>query len=154
MKIFYFGKIQLADYVLEEEVHDVLSRLVYDARVAKTLLAENGVPTLTFTYRTIKESNATDGVILASSEQRVYILYGGLGKEGSKINYKRQEGYPVNPMTGDNYFGRTRVIQFKFDKPAENVLHVTLEMQSEISGHKIKMSTAVYVPGCESFTIY
>ena len=153
-KLFYFGRIQLADYVLEEEVHDVLSRLIYDARAAKTLDAVNGAPTLTFTYRMIKESNKADGVILASSEQRVYILYGGLGKEGSKINYKRQEGYPVNPITGDNYFGQTRVTDFKFSKPAENVLHVTLEMQSEISGHKIKISTAVYMPGCESFHIY
>lgn len=154
MKIFYLGKIQLADYVLEEEVHDVLSRLVYDARVAKSLEAVNGAPLLTFTYRTIKESNATDGVILSSSEERVYVLAGGLGKEGSKINYKRIEEYLGNPITGDNYFGQTRVTKFEFKKFDDKVLHVTLEMQSEVTGHKIKMSTAVYMPGCESFYVY
>ena len=154
IKIFELGRIQLADYVLDEEVHDVLSRLIYDARTAKKVTAVNGSPTLTFTYRTIKESNKPDGVILSSSEERVYILRGGLGNKDSKINYKRVEEYLGNPITGDNYFGETRVTQFEFSEPAENVLHVTLEMQSEISGHKIKISTAVYMPGCESFYIY
>lgn len=162
LKIFELGKIQLADYILEEEVHDVLSRLIYDVRAAKNLKAVNGTSTLTLTYRTIKESNAADGVILASSDERVYTLYGGLGNKGSKINYKRQEGYPMNPITSDNYFGETRVTQFEFTQPRDknsgellkNVLHVTLEMQSEVSGHKIKISTAIYASGCESFHIY
>ena len=163
MKIFYLGKIQLADYVLEEEVHDVLSRVIYDARAAKTLLAEKEVPTLTFTYRTINEvqvkvNSSTSGtakgdVIADKEEKRLYILAGGAGEEGSKINYKRVDEYLANPITGDNYFGETRVTQFDFDKPVEKVLHVTLEMQSEVTGHKIKMSTAVYMPGCESFNI-
>ena len=163
MKIFYLGKIQLADYVLEEEVHDVLSRLIYDARAAKTLIAEKEVPTLTFTYRTINEvhsklgniqSTANGDVIADKTETRLYILAGDAGKKDSKINYKRVDEYLANPITGDNYFGETRVTQFDFDKPAEKVLHVTLEMQSEVTGHKIKMSTAVYMPGCESFKIY
>lgn len=146
-KIFYLGKIQLADYVLEEEVHDVLSRLIYDARAAKNVTAVEGSPTLIFTYRTIKEVRTNGGiakrdVIADREEPRVYML------NDSKIYYERQN-IPVNPITGDNYFGLTRVTQFKFNKPAKNVLRVTLEMESEISHHKIKISTAVYMPGCE-----
>ncbi|MBR0260418.1 MAG: hypothetical protein IJQ85_01355 [Selenomonadaceae bacterium] len=157
LKIFYLGKIQLADYVLEEEVHDVLSRIIYDARAAKNVKAVNGAPTLTFTYRTINEIKASDGalevgdVIADKEEHRVYILVGGLKKKGSKINYKRVEEVLANPITGDNYFGETRVTQFEFEKIGEKVLHITLEMQSEVSSHKIKISTAVYMPGCESF---
>ena len=152
--------MQLADYVLEEEVHDVLSRLIYDARAAKTVEFRNDNCTLTFTYRTINEPKKTNGyitvgdVIRDSEKDRVYILYGTLGAEGSKINYKRITEYLGNPITGDNYFGRTRVTQFAFAKPAANVLRVTLEMQSEVTKHKIKISTAVYMSGCESFEVH
>ena len=160
MKIFYLGKIQLADYVLEEEVHDVLSRLIYDARAAKKVIAENGAPTLTFTYRMIKAGTANS--ITTSEDKRIYILAGGLGNEGSKINYKRVTYYLGNPITGNNYFGETRVTQFKFSQPKnkisgeplKNVLHITLELESEITHHKIKISTAVYMPSCEEFKIY
>lgn len=159
IKIFQLGKIQLADYVLEEEVHEVLSRLIYDARAAKSVEAHNGAPTLTFTYRTINEKTTNGGIAVGDlindkENNRVYILKGTLGHEGSKINYKRTTEYLGNPITGDNYFGETRVVNFTFDKPAANVLRVTLEMQSEISGHKIKISTAVYMPGCESFKVH
>ena len=156
-KIFYLGKIQLADYVMEEEVHDVLSRLIYDARAAKKIDAVEGSPTLVFTYRTTKEIKATnasmptnaygtpDGDVIADREEpRVYWL-----KDG-QINYERQTITDPNPLTGDNYFGRTKVTRFdfKFNK-ATKILHVTLEMESLDSPHKIKIATAVYVPGCE-----
>lgn len=160
LKLFDVGKNQLADYVLEEEVHEVLSRIIYDARAAKKVTAENGAPTLIFTYRTIKEVIPLGGgtvkgdVIADCEEKRVYILAGGLKNEGSKINYKLITEYLAHPITGNNYFGETRVNEFEFSKPDENVLHVTLELESEITHHKIKISTAIYMPGCESFMIY
>lgn len=159
IKIFYLGKIQLADYVLEEEVHDVLSRLIYDARAAKSVEAINEIRTLSFTYGTINEiqnKNGTrdDGDVIADKdENRVYLVAGTVGEAGSKINYKRQTIDANNPITGDNYFGETRVTKFEFTQLADNVLRVTLEMQSEVSGHKIKISTAVFVPGCENFSV-
>lgn len=158
VKILQLGKAQLADYVLEEEVHEVLSRLIYDARAAKIVEADNGSSVLTFTYRTINEIVKNGGtvvgdVIADKEENRVYILNGKLGQENSKINYKRIQENLGNPITGDNYFGATRITQFAFDKPAANVLRVMLEMQSEETGHKIKISTAVYMPGCESFIV-
>ena len=159
IKIFQLGKIQLADYVLEEEVHDVLSRMIYDARAAKKVAAKNDVNEITFTYRTINEIKTTGyvtavgDVIADSDENRVYKLVGTLKQESSKIDYKRQAEGESNPITGDNYFGATRVIEFNFDNPADKVLRITLEMQSEVSGHKIKISTAVYMPGCEDFQL-
>ena len=164
VKIFYLGKIQLADYVLEEEVHDVLSRLIYDARAAQKVKAFNDLKEITFTHRTINEiktktpgenyyGTANGDVIADKEENRVYKLVGKLKQEGSKIDYKRQVGGDKNPITGGNYFGETRITQFRFDKPADKVLRVTLEMQSEVSDHKIKISTAVYMPGCEDFKI-
>ena len=144
-QIFYLGKIQLADYVLEEEVHEVLSRIIYDARAAKNVIAIKGSPTLTFTYRMVNESNLSDGVIAVNSDDRVYLW------QNSKLYYKRQTYNPTTPITGDDYFGETQVTQFnsEFDK-GKKILHVTLEMKSEISLHKIKISTAVYVPGYDN----
>lgn len=148
VKIFELGKTQLADYVLEEEAHDVLSRLIYDARVAKSVKADNNHAELTFTYQTI--TSKSNGF---ATTKRVYMIYGTLKQEGSKIDYKRQTYNPTNPMTGDNYFGETRINEFRFSNPSENVLHVTLEMESEETHHKIKISTAIYMPACESFSI-
>ena len=154
IKIFDVGKNQLADYVLEEEAHDVLSRLIYDARAAKKVKAENASPTLTFTYSAVKEVIPSGGgtvkgdIIADYEENRVYM------RINEKIHYKRQTTDPVNPITGNNYFGETRVTKFEFSKPAENVLHVTLELESEITHHKIKISTAIYMPGCDSFKVY
>ena len=164
VKIFYLGKIQLADYVLEEEVHDVLSRLIYDARAAQSVKAFNDLKEITFTHRTINEiktktpgensyGTANGDVIADKVNERVYLIHGTIGKEGSVINYKRQTKGPFNPITGRNYFGETRITQFEFDRSADKVLRVTLEMQSEETQHKIKISTAVYMPGCESFSV-
>lgn len=141
LKIFYLGRIQLADYVLEEEVHDVLSRMIYDARAAKSVNLTKPLPSANFTYRTI-----LDGGIKVDEEPRVYILKNG------KIYYERVFTLnPRNPITGDNYFGETRVTEFNCrpDDADKKLLHITLELQSEISGHKIKISTAVYMPGCD-----
>lgn len=155
LQIFRLGKIQLADYVLEEEVHDVLSRLIYDARAAKKVVADNELRQVTFTYRTINEKKLAGGgiaagdVIADKEEVRAYLVAGEFKEAGSNIQYKHQSLGLLNPMTGGNYFGETRVTQFKFKRLAENVLRVTLEMQSEVSEHKIKISTAVYLPGCE-----
>ncbi len=152
LQIFHLGRIQLADYVLEEEVHDVLSRMIYDARAAKSLnLTEPLAPD--FTYRTINPPKSDGGLIADVEEHRVYKLYGTLKQAGSKIEYKLKFEGDGNPITGDNYFGATRVMDFKCrpDDADKKLLHITLEMQSEISGHKIKIITAVYMPGCETF---
>lgn len=148
LQIFHLGRTQLADYVLEEEVHDVLSRMIYDARAAKSVdLTEPLAPK--FIYRTINEKNG--GVIEDIEKPRVYKLYGTLKEAGSKIEYKLKFEGDGNPMTGDNYFGATRVMDFHcaVDDADNKLLHITLEMQSEISSHKIKISTAVYMPGCD-----
>ena len=152
-KFFYLGKIQLADYVMEEEVQEVLSRLIYDARAAYDLDAVEGSPTLTFRYRTVKEvrwsigsvTGTPDGDVIADrKEPRVYRL------KDKKIYYQRQTDEARSPITGGNYFGMTEVenFYFKFDK-ATKILYVTLEMKSLDSLHKIKIDTAVYVPGYE-----
>ena len=168
-KIFELGKVQLADYVMEEEAHDVLSRLIYDARAAKKVEAVENSPTLKFTYRTINEIQPPGGginpgdVIADKEEKRVYYRakpeedYGDETKP-YKIYYQR-ETTKSGPITGENYFGLTNVREFKFKADKEKkILYVTLEMEhaddshkakSEDNSHRIKISTAVYMPSCE-----
>ena len=145
MKIFELGKDQLADYVLEEEVHDVLSRIIYDARAAKKISIKDSF-TLEIIYRT--DLSDSDNIEVKSSgyyNTRVY------GYRNGKIYYERQTEIFRNPITGNNYFGETEVVDFKFepDKDYKNVWHFELEMESKVTGRKIKMSTAVFVPGLE-----
>ena len=144
-KIFELGKNQLADYVLEEEVHEVLSRMIYDARAAKEIKRTDSF-TVQFIYRTTnKIKNPTVGdVIKVGEDTRVYLVSNG------KIHYKRQTENATNPITGNNYFGETQVeeFNFSFDK-ATKIFRVELEMKSTVTGHKIKMSTAVFASGLE-----
>ena len=146
MKIFELGKDQLADYVLEEEVHEVLSRMIYDARAAKKINIKDSF-TLEIIYRTtneVKNPNVGD-VIEAGKDTRVYM------RSGDKIHYKRQTTNATNPITGNNYFGETQVEEFNFypDERDKKLWHFELEMKSKVTGRKIKMSTAVFVPGLE-----
>lgn len=141
IKIFDVGKNQLADYVLEEEVHDVLSRLIYDARAAKNVTAVKDSSTLIFTYRMIGAGSGSN--IKINEDKRVY------WRVNDKIYYEHQTYLAANPITGNNYFGETQVTKFEFEKE-NKVLHVTLELASKITNHKIKISTAVYMPSCEN----
>ena len=153
IKIFELGRNQLADYVLEEEVHEVLSRLIYDARTAKIVDANDRAHILTFTYRTVRDSDKFDGVIESKTDTRVYLV------ENFKMYYKRQIYNPTTPITGNNYFGETQINQFEFSQPKDkisgeplkNVLRITLEMESKVSHRKIKISTAIYMSSCENF---
>ena len=155
VKFFEIGRNQLADYVLEEEVHDVMSRLIYDARAAKKAYAHNygKERSVEFRYRMVyKDEN---GNFNDQEESRVFIVT-GLKELNSKMNYKRKisGNEPLtNPMTGKNYFGETRITDFEFSDPAPNVLRVTLEMQSEVTKHKMRLTTAIYMPGCEIFKV-
>ena len=156
VKFFDIGRMQLADYVLEEEVHDVMSRLIYDARAAKVVYAYNynDERRVLFRYRMVYNDGSDK--LNDQEESRIYIVKGAVGKKGTNMNYKRKisGNEPLsNPMTGKNYFGETRITDFEFSAPAPNVLRVTLEMQSEVTEHKIRLTTAIYMPGCEIFKV-
>ena len=161
IKIFYLGKTQLADYVLEEEAHDVLSRLIYDARAAQKVEFYDNPRRVKFTYHNFAtkyrySSGGMYSAVVYTEETRLYRVGGkgsvGVGDKGSKIYYQH-ENAETSPMTGENYFGETRVTKFNFSQPENNVLRVTLELQSEETTHKIKINTAVYMPACEPFDL-
>lgn len=152
LQIFHLGRTQLADYVLEEEVHDVLSRMIYDARAAKKIDIKEvnyKIDKIGFVCRTVEPN----GAFIKDTETTWWYIPHTVDGFGKIYRKKKDDGYYLNPITGNNYFGETTVTEFECrrDDADNKLLHITLEMQSEISGHKIKISTAVYMPGCETF---
>ena len=152
IKIFQLGKAQLANYVLEEEAQYVLERIVRQARVAQAVEIpyKNAVK---FVYRTVENEyyGVTDDVLetqyflpyareIVNKNTRILTLYAK----------RHMDSYYLNPITGANTFGETKLVSLKCCELNNNVLHITLEMQSLVTNKKIKLGTAVYMPACEN----
>ena len=149
LQIYRLSKVQAADYVLAYEAQNVLTRITEDLRAAsyvKRASAESGNNNdkIIINYHTIgnlKNQSKIADVI----DTRVYNV------ADYKIYAKRQDDKNFkNPITGDTFFGKTSVTQLKFSKPAENVVHITLEMESQVTNDRIKFSTAVFMPACKN----
>lgn len=150
IKIFELSRNQLADYVLEEEAHYLLERITHQARAARTVEASNAINKVKFVYHT----SDNGGRLLTVDDVREtqwYIPYQKKDSQSIDIHAKRQDdGSHLNPITGGNSFGETTLVNLKFSELNENVLHITLEMKSLVTDHTLKLSTAVYMPACES----
>ena len=151
-KLFKQGTDQLADYVLDEEAHYLLERIVQQARAAKEIEAYNSSNSVKFVYRASDDSNyalTVDDVW----ETQYYLAHQKSDTLAINLYAKRQrDGIFLNPITGDNFFGLTSLVNLEFREPKENsnVLHITLEMKSLVTDRHIKLTTAVYMPACES----
>ena len=150
--IFKAAREQAADYVLEVEVHEVLTRITQDLRAASSVERKSrfkhgdiDIDTLTIKYHAIKFDA---GKIIDLIDTRVYAV-----SNAYKLNAKRQDdGTYLNPITGDNFFGDTVIRKLKYSKLDDRVIHITLEMQSLQTNQRLKVSTAVYMPACEKMS--
>ena len=148
--IFEQSKDQLADYTLDEEAHLLMRRIVQQARAAKEVEAHKDWNSVKFIYR------ATDNGSVPLTFDNVWETQWYLPHEKSdtyaiNLYAERQDKILVNPITGDNSFGLTSLVNLEFHELKEdsNVLHITLEMESLVTKRKIKLTTAVYMPACE-----
>lgn len=155
LQIFRLGKTQLADYVLEAEAQYVMERITHQARTAQTVTIEhvyNDIDQIEFVYHSVNDHplNPRDNVADVW-ETQIFIprMVGGTCKS---INAKRLSyGSLSNPITGENSFGDTKINAMKFDlDEAEKILHVTLEMESVESGQRLRINTAIFMPGLNS----
>lgn len=161
LNIFRLGRAQLADYVLESEAQYAMQRITDVARRAREVDLNNHTNKFKFVYRSVDSTPYTE--YMPSSMNPQYLLYIDRDvwetryfipykkKGGNYINLyaERQENIYTNPITGENYFGDTQLISLKFSKLNENVLRIELEMESLVTKHKIKIATAVFVPGLD-----
>ena len=158
LKIVDNAKEQVADYILEVEAHDVLTRITQDLRAASSVERQsrfnhNGIDidTLTIKYHAITNNyhNHSDAVkVIDIIDTRVYVV-----SNSYTLNAKRRDdGKNFNPITGGNSFGDTVIRKLKYTKLDERVIHITLEMLSVKTNRRIKVSTAVFMPACEKMT--
>ena len=155
-EIFYLGKIQLADYVLEAEAQYVMERITCEARAAKKVYIvryTDKIDEIKLLYHTITDSrveNENFVLTLVDVLETQYFIPHFEENVCVNINAKRKEaGALGNPITGSNYFGDTKINQMRFEKDGK-ILHITLEMESLVTGHKIKLDTAVFMSACEN----
>lgn len=154
LQIFKLGKEQLADYVLEAEAQYVIERITRQARAAKEVVADNSNNKIKFIYHTAKNDPVNPIQNVADVWETQYFIPYKVNGIYTTLNAKRQDdGSFSNPITGGNSFGDTKINSLQFAKLNENVLHIALEMESRVTGHKIKINTAVFMPGCEVCTI-
>lgn len=149
IKIFELGRNQLADYVLEEEAHRLLERIVHQARAAKEITAYNESNGIKIVYRAADDG----GGFMTIDEvwETQYFLTHEKRDPTAKVVYaEHQSNMLVNPITGANSFGETSLVSLQFSELNENVLRITLEMESLVTKRRIKLSTAVYMSACES----
>ena len=142
---------QVADYALETEAQEVIDRISDDARVAYSVEIKQyfDLEEIIFICHSISGKNKSKPPDKNNFYDKLdRRMYRALGK--MYFNHK-DDPTPNNPLTGDNSFGNTLVTDFKFSRDflPKKVLHITLEMQSEVTKQKVKFSTAVYMPACE-----
>ncbi|MBQ7705003.1 MAG: hypothetical protein IJT73_06230 [Selenomonadaceae bacterium] len=143
---------QVADYVLETEAQEVLDRITADARTAYSVKIEPATSLIDAENLILKCHNKSDKstTLTDNLEKRVYAVYSANGKPFHVYEVRQNEIFR-NPITGGNSYGDTIVRQLKYYfVPEKKVLHITLEMESDVTKQKVKFTTAVYMPGYQS----
>ncbi len=143
IKAVQISRAQIADYVLETEIRDVLERMTAEAKAAKSV--EFTKTQINFVYHTDLINN-TDAALSDLNDKRIYIFE----SSGTKNIYsKRRTNNVTTPITGGNYFGDTEVLETDYSSPATNLLRIKIKMKSKVTGREMTMTTAVFMPGCE-----
>ena len=163
INIYKLGKDQLADYVLESEARYVMERITQVARTAKEIeLEDRGSNNIKIIYHAVNDSSSyyvIDDVTpkyytfadIDAWETRIFVAHQKSGSDHTNLYTERQDNVYTNPITGENFFGDTKLNHLNFDLNAEKkILHIELEMESIVTKHKIKIATAVFMPGYES----
>ena len=164
VKIFFLGKVQLADYVLEAEARYVMELITQKARAAEEIEAYNANNKIKIVYHAVDDDNSfyddffqeTGSYYFATKdvlETQYIFAYQKKGNSYSYLYAERQESSNSNPITGENFFGDTKLNSLQFSKLNDNVLRIELELESLVTEHKIKIATAVFMPGCKRLDI-
>ena len=170
VNIFSLGKKQLADYVLEAEARYVMEAITQKARVAKEIEIDSTRNKLKIIYHAVDDLNDHYTQVIDPnsvpkvkyyffSDKDVFETQYFFNRKDDNSGYfklyvKRQDdGTYTTPTTGDDFISCTNIISLKYDKSdaQKKILHIELEMESKVSRHKIKIATAVFMPGCERF---
>ena len=152
-KIFEQDKDQLADYVLESEAQYVMEQITHQARVAKEVHIDSRRNSVKFVYHTAVNDRYDTVHSVADVQETQYFIPREESGVYVSLNAKRTSSTLRNPITGGNSFGDTKInsLQCTVDKSLK-ILHISLEMESLVTNRKIKLNTAVFMPGLEVVT--
>ena len=168
LNIFKLSRDQLADYVLESEAQYAMERITQAARFAREVEVHNNVNEVKFIYHSVEGTDYNERVPKDGGtkyrlfinrdvwETRYFFAYKKAGRNYPNLYTERQKTSYTSPITGDNYFGDTKLNYLRCSKLKDNekVLRIELEMESLVTEHKIKIATAVFIPGLEAMEIY
>ena len=162
LNIFELARDQLSDYVLEAEARYAMERITNTARLAREVETFGDISKVKFVYHSVENTGYSE--MMPDSLNPLYRLYISrdiwetryfrgykrAGRDYPNLYAERQENTYSNPITGENYFGDTKLnfLHCKLDEP-KKILHVELELESVATEHKIKIATAVFIPGLE-----
>lgn len=170
VQILGFAKNHAAEHVLESEAQYVIERISHTARAAKYVTISkavgnreiyrvafvqhvlgNGVNVKNFFKNKSASSSIVDAIDLLDT--RFYTVQRPIGQGGYRVYAERKistdYSTKTNPITGGDFLGDTSVIELSFKNSSDKVLHITLELQSLETGRKFRVSTAVFMSGCE-----
>ena len=162
LNIFELARDQLSDYVLEAEARYAMERITNTARLAREVETFGDISKVKFVYHSVENTGYSE--MMPDSLNPLYRLYISrdiwetryfrgykrAGRNYPNLYAERQENTYSNPITGENYFGDTKLnfLHCALDEP-KKILHVELELESIATEHKIKIATAVFIPGLE-----
>ena len=149
------AKIQTAEYVLENEAHEILERITQDARAASSVeyVESSGKEILIFVFHTSAMSSTE--YIVDVRDTRRYIRYSkkieatSSGHKPIYHIYAQRQNSITSPITGENFLGNTSVEELKFSVREKNILHISLAIKSMETERTIKINTSVFMPACE-----
>ncbi len=162
IEIFRLGRDQLADYVLESEAQYVMEKITQEARAARIIEVDNTLHKIKIIYHAVDDNNellefngGSEDVYYLFSDKDIWetrFFFHLKNKEAVKLYAKRNDDGRYNtPTTGENSFGETQITSLTYALDEEKkILHIELEMESLETRHKIKIATAVFVPGLEN----
>lgn len=151
---------QVADYTLETEAQETIERIAKDARAAyrveitNSKIQDSKLENIIFVCHANHQK--TSDYFQDIWTQRIYAVDSAssnfVNKIYKNIYFKRTDDNNFNnPITGKNDFGNTDVLQLNYSENflSNKILHITLEIQSDVTNKKIKFNTAIYMPNCK-----
>ena len=139
----------IADFTLQMEVRDAMSRIVDDMRTAQHIVWDGKLEIDHYIAgnNEIVVSRAASGV---PESRRPFFYYRSQNDDGQLCIYRQRQKYAKSdPITGGDLLSKTNVIQFSVNEEKTRLWSITIKARSEINGHEFKLVTRVYAGGAE-----
>ncbi len=135
----------IADFTLQMEVRDAMSRIVEDMRAARSL-EWDGVLSIDVYYD--RGGEIIESAVGSNTARRPIFYYRSTNDEGRFCIYRqRQKNEKSMPITGSDLLSDVEVKKFLPEPIDDRLWRVTIEAESHISEHKFKLMTMVYAEG-------